>query len=47
MGGFLWDNLAYNSPFIVSIFIGLGLIPFMMFAIRKLNPDMVEQVANN
>ncbi|MBY9019168.1 MAG: MFS transporter [Candidatus Lokiarchaeota archaeon] len=44
MGGFLWDNLSYNAPFIFSFFIGLGLIPFMIFAIRKLSPYMIEQV---
>jgi len=44
MGGFLWDTLTYSAPFIVSIFIGLALIPFMIFGIQKLNPFMIEQV---
>ena len=47
MGGFLWDTLSYTAPFIFSIFIGLGLIPFMIFAIRKLSPYMIEQVDIN
>ncbi len=44
IGGFLWDNLDYNVPFIISIYIGLCLIPVFMFAIRKLSPYMVEHV---
>lgn len=44
LGGLLWDSLNYSAPFIFSIFIGLGLIPFMIFAIRTLNPYMIEQV---
>ena len=47
IGGLLWDTLDYRAPFIFSIFIGLGLIPFMIFAIRKLSPYMVEQVKIN
>ncbi|MHA1192621.1 MAG: MFS transporter [Promethearchaeota archaeon] len=47
MGGFLWDTLSYRAPFIFSIFIGLGLIPFMIFAIRKLSPYMIEQLDIN
>ncbi|MHA1727625.1 MAG: MFS transporter [Promethearchaeota archaeon] len=35
---------AYKAPFIFSIFLGLSLIPFFIFAIRKLNPYMSEQV---
>jgi predicted MFS family arabinose efflux permease len=44
LGGLLWDSLNYSAPFIFSIFIGLGLIPFMIFAIRTLSPYMIEQV---
>ena len=44
MGGFLWDTLSYSAPFIFSIFIGLGLIPFMIFSVRKLSSYMIEQV---
>jgi MFS family permease len=44
IGGILWDNLAYSAPFIISIYIGLSLIPLFVFAIRKLSPYMVEQV---
>ena len=44
IGGLLWDTLDYNLPFIISIYIGLCLIPVFMFAIRKLSPYMVEQL---
>jgi hypothetical protein len=44
IGGILWDTLDYNLPFIISIYIGLCLIPIFMLAIRKLSPHMVEQV---
>jgi MFS family permease len=44
IGGLLWDSLGYNIPFIISVYMGLCLIPLFMFAIRKLSPYMVEQV---
>ncbi|GAH10313.1 unnamed protein product, partial [marine sediment metagenome] len=44
IGGILWDSLAYSAPFIVSIFIGLALIPIFIFAIKKLSVFVVEQV---
>ena len=44
IGGILWDNLDYYVPFLISIYIGLCLIPFFMFSIRKLSPYMVEKV---
>jgi MFS family permease len=44
IGGILWDTIAYNAPFIISIFIGLGLIPIFIFAIKKLSFHLVEQV---
>jgi MFS family permease len=44
IGGILWDSLDYTVPFIISIYIGLCLIPVFIFAIRKLSPYMVEQV---
>ncbi|MHA1256651.1 MAG: MFS transporter, partial [Promethearchaeota archaeon] len=37
IGGILWDSLAYSAPFLVSIFIGLTLIPIFIFAIKKLS----------
>ncbi|TFG12504.1 MAG: hypothetical protein EU535_06175 [Promethearchaeota archaeon] len=42
IGGILWDNLGYDAPFIFAIFIGIGLIPVLVFSIRKLSPNMVE-----
>ena len=44
IGGLLWDSLAYSAPFIVSIFIGLALIPLFVFAIKKLSFFVVEQI---
>lgn len=44
IGGILWDTLAYNAPFILSIYMGLFLIPIFIFAVRKLSPSMTEKV---
>jgi len=44
IGGILWDNLSYSAPFIISIFIGLALIPIFIFAIKKLSFFVVEQI---
>ena len=44
IGGILWDSLSYKAPFLVSIFIGLGLIPIFVIAIKKLSFHLVEQV---
>jgi hypothetical protein len=44
IGGILWDTFEYNIPFIISIYIGLFIMPIIIFAIRKLSPYMVEQV---
>jgi MFS family permease len=42
IGGFLWDNIGYDAPFVFAIFIGICLIPVLVFSIRELNPNMVE-----
>jgi len=42
IGGILWDNLGYDAPFMFAIFIGIGLIPVLVFSIRELSPNMVE-----
>ena len=42
IGGILWDSLSYDAPFVFAIFIGLGLIPILIYSIRKLSPNMVE-----
>ncbi|MBY9012039.1 MAG: MFS transporter [Candidatus Lokiarchaeota archaeon] len=47
IGGFLWDTLTYDAPFIISIYIGLGLIPIFILGIRIISPNMVEQVSND
>ncbi|MHA2127974.1 MAG: MFS transporter [Promethearchaeota archaeon] len=44
IGGILWDTMEDTVPFVVSIYIGLCLIPLYVFAIRELRPYMVEQV---
>jgi MFS family permease len=44
IGGILWDTVAFGAPFIISIFIGLSLIPIFIFAIKKLSYHLVEQV---
>ncbi len=47
IGGILWVTLSYDAPFIISIYIGLCLIPIFILSIRILSPNMVEQVNNN
>jgi hypothetical protein len=47
MGGILWDTLTYDASFIISIYIGLGLISVFILGIRILGPNMVEQVSND
>jgi len=47
IGGILWVTLSYDAPFIISIYIGLGLIPVFILGIRILGPNMVEQVSND
>ncbi|MFX0074757.1 MAG: MFS transporter [Candidatus Hermodarchaeota archaeon] len=44
IGGFLWDLIASSTPFITSIFIGLGLIPIFIFAFKKLSFHFIEQI---
>jgi MFS family permease len=44
IGGFLWVTFTYEAPFVISIYIGLGVIPLFIFGIKKLEPYMVEQV---
>ncbi len=44
IGGIIWDTMGDTIPFIISIYIGLCLIPLYVFAIRKLRSHMIEQV---
>jgi MFS family permease len=44
IGGILWDTMDNIAPFILSVYIVLCLIPFFVFAIRRLSPFMVEKV---
>ena len=47
VGGLAWDHLGPQSPFIISIFIELSLIPLYISAIRILKPYMAEKVEEN
>lgn len=42
LGGYLWDNLGATSPFILSIFVELSLIPLYLITIRFLIPYLAE-----
>ena len=44
IGGILWDTLGYDVPFMISIYIGLCLIPIFILGLRILSTYMVEQV---
>lgn len=44
IGGFVWDNLGHISPFIISIFIELSVIPLYISAIKILKPFMKEKI---
>jgi DHA1 family multidrug resistance protein-like MFS transporter len=44
IGGFAWDNLGHQIPFIISIFVELSLIPLYFIAIKTLNPYMAEKL---
>ncbi len=44
LGGFAWDYLGTHSPFIISVFIELSLIPLYIAAIRILKPYMAEKI---
>ncbi|MFX1500038.1 MAG: MFS transporter [Promethearchaeota archaeon] len=47
VGGLAWDHLGPQSPFIISIFIELSLIPLYITAIRILRPYMAEKIEEN
>jgi MFS family permease len=44
IGGFAWDFLGPQSPFIISILIELSVIPLYTIAILSLKPYMAEKV---
>ncbi|WP_371805674.1 MFS transporter [Candidatus Lokiarchaeum ossiferum] len=44
LGGLLWDNFTHKTPFLMSIFIELLLIPLFLLAIYKLNPFIEEKI---
>lgn len=44
IGGFAWDYLGHQVPFIISIFVEASLIPLYIIAIKKLKPYMAEQL---
>ncbi len=43
-GGYLSDTFGLQTPFIISIFIELALIPLYLIAIFYLAPHMAEKV---
>lgn len=47
LGGFTWDALGPTSPFIISIFVELLLIPLYLLVVRLLKPYMAEQYEEN
>ncbi|MFX1307106.1 MAG: MFS transporter [Promethearchaeota archaeon] len=44
VGGLAWDHLGPQSPFIISIFIELSVIPLYITAIKLLKPYMAEKI---
>ncbi len=43
IGGILWDTIGNQWPFIVSIFVELGLIPLFLIAMKKILAHLVEK----
>ncbi|MFW9929842.1 MAG: hypothetical protein ACFFD1_10660 [Candidatus Thorarchaeota archaeon] len=39
-------TISYDAPFIPSKYISLALIPLFIFAIRRLGPNMVENIVD-
>jgi MFS family permease len=46
LGGFLWDSISPQAPFIISIFVEWSLIPIFIVGIWILNPHIVESLEN-
>jgi MFS family permease len=46
LGGFLWDTFGPKSPFIISIFVELSLIPLYLIVIFLLLPHVAETYDN-
>ncbi|WP_371804385.1 MFS transporter [Candidatus Lokiarchaeum ossiferum] len=44
LGGILWDSFRPQTPFIVSIYIELALIPFFLLAIKSISPYLAEKI---
>jgi MFS family permease len=44
IGGFAWDQIGFTSPFIISIFVELTVIPLYVIAIKLLKPHMAEKL---
>ena len=43
IGGFALVQIGFTSPFIISIFVELSVIPLYIVAIRLLKPYMAEK----
>ena len=44
IGGLAWDEFGTQSPFIISIFVELALIPIFILTLRTLEPVMEEKI---
>jgi MFS family permease len=44
IGGFALEQIGFTSPFIISIFVELSVIPLYIISIRLLKPYMAEQL---
>lgn len=44
LGGLLWDTFEPQTPFRVSIYVELALIPFFIIAIKSISPYMAEKL---
>ena len=42
LGGFVWESINPQAPFIISIIVEWSLIPFFIVGILILNPYLVE-----
>ncbi|UYP45262.1 hypothetical protein NEF87_001547 [Candidatus Lokiarchaeum ossiferum] len=45
IGGLAWDKFGTQSPFIISIFVELALIPIFILTLKTLEPVMEEKIS--
>lgn len=46
LGGFVWDTINQQAPFIISVIVEWALIPFFIIGIWILSPRVVENIEN-